>query len=275
MPSTGSMQVMGCQQGLLFAALCILVSTPTVSPSTTSSCRDRTQWPFASNSIWNTPIGSHANFVPANIYAAKSVSSDKLRDICANETVHPSTRHTCPGEYNIGVSILDSVVFENVAMLFYLQGNIVYLRFHAHRPAFSYSGAHGGITPSQCQELGCCFSASPEPDPHGCSKSATFLEILGLSVGQKAHYCKTWRDRMFCIGTIFSCLFTMVVSIVANVSLILKSSAYLLMFLRLIYRYPWCFTPSRVYGPSGFHNDAEYWVITSESDPIVEWVDQG
>eukprot|EP00041_Stephanoeca_diplocostata_P020900 m.478018 g.478018 ORF g.478018 m.478018 type:complete len:325 (-) comp21690_c0_seq4:529-1503(-) len=152
-----------CQHRLLLGVTCMFMTTSVVSPSLAASCRDKTLWPFASDSIWNTPIGSKAAFVPANIYAKKSISISKLNDICANETAHPSTRHLCPG-------------------------------------------AHGGITPSQCHDLGCCFSPSPEPDPHG---------------------------------------------------------------------YPWCFTPTRTYGPSGFHNDAEYWVITSEDDPLVEWVDQG
>jgi len=33
-------------------------------------CRDRTLWPFSSNSIWNTPVGSNAQYVPGQIYVA-------------------------------------------------------------------------------------------------------------------------------------------------------------------------------------------------------------
>lgn len=32
------------------------------------NCRDKFLWPFSANSIWNTPIGSNAQYVPANIY---------------------------------------------------------------------------------------------------------------------------------------------------------------------------------------------------------------
>jgi hypothetical protein len=39
------------------------------APSAAAPCRDRFLWPFASTSIWNTPIGSDAEYVPAGLYA--------------------------------------------------------------------------------------------------------------------------------------------------------------------------------------------------------------
>ena len=59
-------------------------------------CRDRRLSPFGPKSIWNTPIGTTAQFVPANLYPR--LCANKRHDVsCANETSHPLTRHTCPG----------------------------------------------------------------------------------------------------------------------------------------------------------------------------------
>ena len=43
--------------------------------SSQNSCRDRFLWPFANTSIWNTPIGRHAEYLPAGIYSG----ADALR----------------------------------------------------------------------------------------------------------------------------------------------------------------------------------------------------
>ena len=125
-------------------------------------CRDRRLSPFGPKSIWNTPIGTGARFVPANLYPR---SSDAVGlSSCANETAHPLTRHTCPG-------------------------------------------VHAGITRQECQAKGCCFDDTHHAPPG-----------------------KSW---------------------------------------------PWCFTPSRQYGPRQFHNDADYFVSASPGDPFVQWIDQG
>ena len=55
-------------------------------------CRDRRLWPFASTSIWNTPIGSGAVYAEANIYR---VSEDF--DECAAGAADPASRELCPG----------------------------------------------------------------------------------------------------------------------------------------------------------------------------------
>mmetsp|Transcript_3439 Transcript_3439/g.8200 ORF Transcript_3439/g.8200 Transcript_3439/m.8200 type:complete len:378 (+) Transcript_3439:2-1135(+) len=54
---------MNSRLGALLVAVC-LVTVRADAPA----CRDRFLWPFSNKSIWNTPIGSAAVFVPANIY---------------------------------------------------------------------------------------------------------------------------------------------------------------------------------------------------------------
>ena len=49
--------------GLVLLLLC---ATAIPEPTYAQACRDPLQQPFAANSIWNTPIGSGARFVPAN-----------------------------------------------------------------------------------------------------------------------------------------------------------------------------------------------------------------
>lgn len=44
--------------------------TPVPAPSPIAGSRDKYTWPFASTSIWNMPIGSHAVYVPAGILPA-------------------------------------------------------------------------------------------------------------------------------------------------------------------------------------------------------------
>ena len=49
-----------------------IVASPAPAPTPTpapSASRDPLKWPFASNSIWNMPIGSNAVYVPANLPA--------------------------------------------------------------------------------------------------------------------------------------------------------------------------------------------------------------
>ena len=48
-------------------------------------CRNPFLWPFAADSIWNTPIGSQAQYSPAHIY---------------NETLPPRDRGPPPGFHN-------------------------------------------------------------------------------------------------------------------------------------------------------------------------------
>ena len=58
---------------LLAALACSLVS---VHPALAGTDRDPWLWPFAANSIWNTPIGSHARYAPAGFEAAGHVGVD-------------------------------------------------------------------------------------------------------------------------------------------------------------------------------------------------------
>ena len=74
----------------------LLVKTVVAMATANTPCRDRRLSPFGPKSIWNTPIGTSAQFVPANLYPRLSgTAGDKFS--CANETAHPLTRHTCPG----------------------------------------------------------------------------------------------------------------------------------------------------------------------------------
>ena len=68
-------------------------------------------------------------------------------------------------------------------------------------------GVTGGVTPAECEQKGCCFSASPNPDPGG--------------------------------------------------------------------RFPWCFARRHQSGPAHWHNDGDGFLVTTESDPPTDWVDQG
>ena len=56
----------------MFLILFILHSVVPISHSTSntnsSTCRNQFLWPFNESSIWNTPIGSSAEFIPANLY---------------------------------------------------------------------------------------------------------------------------------------------------------------------------------------------------------------
>ena len=55
---------------VLFAGVTHLLETPPrLVEATTVECRDRYRWPFASTSIWNTPIGSNATFKAANLFS--------------------------------------------------------------------------------------------------------------------------------------------------------------------------------------------------------------
>ena len=65
------------------------------------ACRDRLLSPFGSGSIWNTAIGSEAQFAPANIYPVSPafLQTGPSKAQCANQTAHPSQRHTCPGAF--------------------------------------------------------------------------------------------------------------------------------------------------------------------------------
>lgn len=44
------------------------VRNPGLSSSSPLMCRDPIAWPFASNSVWNTPLGKLAKFVPAKLF---------------------------------------------------------------------------------------------------------------------------------------------------------------------------------------------------------------
>ncbi|WP_299413446.1 calcium-binding protein [Acaryochloris sp. IP29b_bin.148] len=52
------------------------VANSTTDPKGTAAKRDVTQQPFAGNSIWNTPIGSDAIYIDANIQWAKNATVD-------------------------------------------------------------------------------------------------------------------------------------------------------------------------------------------------------
>jgi hypothetical protein len=135
----------------------------TTGLNSSTSCRDRTLWPFSSTSIWNQPIGSGAIFAPANLFRDSGSTASPDPGRCDIPRSRPELRSSCPG-------------------------------------------TTGGVTQAQCEARGCCFAQFPSPDPHG---------------------------------------------------------------------YPWCFSRLHTHGPANFHNDVDYFVVTSESDPVTDWVDQG
>jgi hypothetical protein len=56
--------------GFAAAAAAVLIVSAAPTAGQPPTCRDRTLWPFSNDSIWNMPLGSSANYTPANIYAA-------------------------------------------------------------------------------------------------------------------------------------------------------------------------------------------------------------
>lgn len=54
-------------------------TSPSPSPTTASSARDRHRWPFASNSVWNMPVGSRAQYSPMKLTPpAQGYSTDEV-----------------------------------------------------------------------------------------------------------------------------------------------------------------------------------------------------
>ena len=54
---------------LVLCAVCFAAAVaPEASPGWASPCRDAVTWPYAANSVWNTPLGSGAVFSPANLF---------------------------------------------------------------------------------------------------------------------------------------------------------------------------------------------------------------
>ncbi|WP_248277274.1 hypothetical protein [Brasilonema octagenarum] len=81
--------------------------------TTTQGKRDKWLWPFASNSIWNMPIGSRAVYRPANIQQAKNAladeeyfyklkSSDPQRPVYSPGNFGPGR---CKGTQSMGISL--------------------------------------------------------------------------------------------------------------------------------------------------------------------------
>jgi hypothetical protein len=47
-------------------------AAPAPAAAAAPACRDRFLWPFNATSIWNTPIGDGAVYIPAGIYVDDS-----------------------------------------------------------------------------------------------------------------------------------------------------------------------------------------------------------
>lgn len=137
-------------------ALCGLLHLPGLS-AVDPECRDRFYWPFSNASIWNTPIGSNASFVPAEIYNISYSVGCALRIGAA-----ASLRTVCPG------------------------WNTTW-------------------TPAVCLTVGCCYDPIT-PDPNDV---------------------------------------------------------------------PWCYRPGGRPPQWGFHNDGDLIVLSTASNPIVPWLNQG
>ncbi|MGB7444908.1 MAG: hypothetical protein WA919_27890 [Coleofasciculaceae cyanobacterium] len=63
---------------LLIGILILSLQTPSTSSNGcgTGTPRDKHRWPFSCDSIWNMPIGSKAQYVPANISKAKWITPE-------------------------------------------------------------------------------------------------------------------------------------------------------------------------------------------------------
>ena len=65
----GSLPLVFFVCGFVYAASDPAGTISTTGTRTALDCRDRFLWPFNATSIWNTPIGSGAQYVPAGIYS--------------------------------------------------------------------------------------------------------------------------------------------------------------------------------------------------------------
>ena len=66
---------------------------PLCTSATQTHCRDRLKQPFSPDSIWNTPIGSGAVFLPAELYVEPP--SPAPGDVCEAGKQLPSKRTGC------------------------------------------------------------------------------------------------------------------------------------------------------------------------------------
>jgi hypothetical protein len=95
-------------------------STNTVAMDRSSTTRDKWLWPFSQDSIWNLPIGSNAQYSPANLpkAAKSSVDYDLLFKIPANSPLRPlynpgSWTKRCSGTKtyeNLSIRIPDDLI---------------------------------------------------------------------------------------------------------------------------------------------------------------------
>jgi hypothetical protein len=60
---------MSTRSFIFFAVLTVVIAPSVLADETFSTSRDPLKWPFSQNSIWNTPIGSDAEYLPADIPA--------------------------------------------------------------------------------------------------------------------------------------------------------------------------------------------------------------
>ncbi|MEC4818807.1 MAG: hypothetical protein SAK29_36865 [Scytonema sp. PMC 1069.18] len=97
----------------LAAVTATLLLSCVQTPSQTTSTRDKFLWPFASTSIWNMPIGSDADYIPANIGKAGHAEVDreyffKLKDGDPLRPVYgPGAwgEGRCTGTQSMGISL--------------------------------------------------------------------------------------------------------------------------------------------------------------------------
>jgi hypothetical protein len=61
---------------IVLMELLLRFTTDASSSTLSSTSRDPIQWPFCSQSIWNTPIGANAVYIDANIRPFRSFSED-------------------------------------------------------------------------------------------------------------------------------------------------------------------------------------------------------
>lgn len=105
--------------GTISSAQVQLTGSVSISATAAGSIRNVLQQPFASNSIWNTPIGSSAVYAPANITPATALAQDE--NILILTPTAPSTNiATSAAAWQSGVNRCDFTTWPISATSLYL-----------------------------------------------------------------------------------------------------------------------------------------------------------
>ena len=82
---------------MVMATLDTIITLSMVVVAGAATCRERLQQPFASDSIWNTAVGSQAHYIPANLYPAPTSPPPPPLSMCQLGLQDPARRRGCTG----------------------------------------------------------------------------------------------------------------------------------------------------------------------------------